>query len=313
MLVGTSDVREFDASIVITSRNRRDDVLRAVASCYAQEGVRLEVLVFDDASDDGSAEAVQTVFPDCRVYRSTEREGYIVNRNRGFRESVGRVVFSLDDDAYFSDVRTARGVLRSFDDETVGAAAIPYVEPLARRSASSIRVPFRANAGDELRSYVGCSHAVRRSAALSLGGYREVFVHQREEADLCLRLWAAGYRVVCADSPPVVHMVQRKANDPRVLYYGGRNLVIHEGLNAPMPDVFWRLGIGAFNYLRYEPGLGGLGIRLRALADGCRTVLRERHQRQAVPVPLYRRVRALPGHGPGELSGDAPPAVGTVG
>ncbi|MCC7334732.1 MAG: glycosyltransferase family 2 protein, partial [Pirellulaceae bacterium] len=95
---------EVAASVIITSRNRCADVLRAVASCFAQQGTTLEVLVFDDASDDGTVDRVRQTFPNCRVFGNTERQGYIINRNRGFLEARGPVVFSLDDDAYFSDV-----------------------------------------------------------------------------------------------------------------------------------------------------------------------------------------------------------------
>ena len=96
-----------DASVIIVTRNRREQVRRAILSALAQVGDP-EIIVVDDASEDGTADAVRTEFPTVRVHRSNERRGYVSQRNLAAQMSEGTVVFSLDDDAEFSDPQTVQ-------------------------------------------------------------------------------------------------------------------------------------------------------------------------------------------------------------
>lgn len=292
------ECEELDASIVLTTRNRRDDVLRAIASCMAQENVNLEVLVYDDASDDGTASAVLEAWPQCRVFESDERKGLVVNRNRGFWDSRSAVVVSLDDDAYFSaEDSVARVVARFAEDDRIGAIAIPYIEPLKRRSLSSLANPFEEPAGSELRSYVGCAHAVKRDVALKLGCYREFFVHQHEEREFCLRLRAAGWRIIYGDGAPIVHMVSPNREQNRVIRYAGRNQILTEFLNAPFPDVLFRVISTTLGLMRYRFSLRNLHVRGAAIWSGLSDSFRYRSLRKPVNREFYRAHRRLPSHG----------------
>lgn len=288
----------MDASIVITTRNRREDVIRAVDSCIAQRGLRFEVLVYDDASDDGTVEAVRDRYPTCRVFESASRTGYIVNRNRGFRDAIAPYVFSLDDDAYFSSSDTVARVVEWLSaDETIGAIAIPYIEPYDKRSLSSLHRPFLERPGAELRSFVGCAHAVRRDVALTLGGYREFFVHQHEEREFCLRLRAAGWRIAYADTLPIVHMVSGKREPKRITRYGGRNQILTEFLNAPFPDVVVRILRTSIGLVKYRFSIKELPLRISAIGAGLLDAVRYRKYRKPVNREFYKAHRRLPSHG----------------
>jgi GT2 family glycosyltransferase len=294
-------------SIVITSYNRREEVLRAVASSFAQDYPGLEVLVYDDASEDGTVEAIRSEWPTCRVFPSTVRRGYIVNRNRGYRDARGAIVFSLDDDAYFTrSTIVARTVAMFGSDPTIFAVAVPYVEPFERRSLSTRTRPCVAAAGDHLRSYVGCAHAVRREMALALGGYREFFVHQGEERDLCLRALDAGYRVVYGDSEPVAHLVSGNRDRERMSFYGARNQLLFNWLNVPMPQMLARMPWDTMAMLRYRFSWADLPHRLGAIASGFVECGRRRHERRPVSPATYRRFRSLPSHGPRDWEGTVP-------
>ena len=100
-----SNTAQPAASVVITSRNRKDDLLTAIDSCLHQS-VPVEILVYDDASTDGSADAVTQKFPSdqfphVRVFRQETPTGYIVLRNRGARDARTNYIISIDDDAVF--------------------------------------------------------------------------------------------------------------------------------------------------------------------------------------------------------------------
>lgn len=287
-----------DVSIVITTRNRRAELHRAIESCYAQRDCSFEVLVYDDLSDDDTVASVKDAWPRCRIFESDSQRGLVVNRNRGFRDARGRIVVSLDDDAYFTSTDTVSQIVKAFNgDHTIGAIALPYIEPMSRRSGSSLAKPFSAVAGIDLKSYIGCAHAVRRDVVMELDGYREFFVHQHEERDLCIRLRAAGWRIVYGQSEPVVHMVSPSRDNYRVMFYGGRNQILTEFLNAPMPDVVWRIARTSVGFLVYRFSLATVPVRARAIGIGLWDCIRFRRYRRPVGRKFYREHRRLPGHG----------------
>jgi len=225
------------ASVVITTKNRREELLRAVESAIAQRGL-LEVVVIDDGSTDGTAEELQKKFsvfsfqspgkqpattdlrlaiapeaplpatnysppvttglPVLRLIRHGESRGLIVRRNEGAREAKGDVIFSLDDDAVFSSLFVVEQTLRDFSHPRIGAVAIPYIEP-HKANREMQRAPTREDVWITA-SYIGTAHAVRRDVFLALGGYREHLVHQGEEGDFCLRMLAADAAQLMTDS-----------------------------------------------------------------------------------------------------------------
>ena len=296
------------ASVVITTFNRLEDTLRAVASCYAQDYEALEVLVFDDASEAAIGKAVQAKYPQARCFINIECKGYIVNRNRGFLEARGKYVFSLDDDAYFSEADIVRKTVAMLEaDAELGAVAIPYIEPLDRRSLSSLRAPCTCVAGEGVRSFIGCAHALRREVVLSLGGYREYFYYLREEQDLSLRLHGAGWKIEYGIARYVVHMRSPQRDNNLSFFYGIRNQMLYTFLNLPLvvmiPRLFWE----PMQMLRYRFSFSGLPVRLRGVLAGLVEVIRHFGDRNPITLAAYRHLRSLPTHGAEKWNASPPP------
>ncbi len=286
------------ASVVITTRNRCDDTLRAAASALAQS-VPVEVLVFDDASEDETVEALCKALPEVRVFAQKERSGYIALRNRGFREARSEIVFSIDDDAYFTSEGTVESVLALFErTDDLFAVAIPFWEPLQRQSQSSRKFQGEVHSpGDQVRSYIGCAHAVRKRMVLDAGCYREFFEHQGEERDLCIRALDQGYRILYADCAPIVHMVSPRRDSDRQLYFGVRNTLLFDMLNAPFPDVVIRSVFDSAQLLRYRFSLRTLPIKVRALVSAVDVFRKHAELRAPVAGNTWRTWRRLRTHG----------------
>ena len=284
------------ATLVIVTRNRRDHVLRALRSCRAQTHTALEVLLFDDASTDGTTEAVRSEFPSVRVFRQETQRGYIVLRNRSFREAQGEYVFSLDDDAYFTDPETVARTVALFEScPRAAAIALPYVEP-SRTDASRLLTHIP---GDRrLSNYVGCAHAVRKLVIDALGGYREFLVHQGEERDLCIRLLDRGYDIIYGETGPIVHLYSPNRDPQRVSFYGVRNTLLFNWLNVPQPYVFPRLAIDSLQLLLYKPGWKATFQRFVYLLAGWGACVQHVFRRRPVSRQTYRLFRSLPRHGP---------------
>ena len=225
-------------SIVIATRNRKVDLLRALESCFAQSYGPLELLVFDDASDDGTESAVREAFPAVRYFRQLESIGQVSLRNRGFQEARGRYVFSIDDDAYFSDRSIVSAVVEFFESapETVAVVAIPFVEPRPSNSWHGVAGVYdpTKNGARELRSFVGCAHALRREPVVKLDGYRSCFgFGQGEERDLAIRLMQAGFSIVSVPTKPIVHVPNPTRDLARLAFYSVRNTLLFDFLYVP--------------------------------------------------------------------------------
>jgi|tagenome__1003787_1003787.scaffolds.fasta_scaffold20986716_5 glycosyltransferase involved in cell wall biosynthesis len=86
-------------SVIIPTRNRRELLLRALRSVLRQREVMLSVVVVDEASTDGSAEAVHRLGdPRVHVVRHESARGVSQARNTGLQQVESRWVAFLDDD-----------------------------------------------------------------------------------------------------------------------------------------------------------------------------------------------------------------------
>lgn len=287
------------ASIVITTRNRRDDLSHAVRSSLSQS-VPVEVLVIDDGSTDGTAEMIRANFPTVRLERSENSFGLIVQRNRAARLAMGDIIFSIDDDAIFTSPLIVAQTLSEFDHPSVGAVAIPYIEPrkspIVRQKAPSTEDTFITD------TFIGTAHALRKDIFQKLGGYREHLIHQGEESDFAIRMLEAGYVVRLGNADPIHHMESPRRDLRRMDFYGRRNDILFAWHNVPMRYLpVHMLGttlhglVTAFYARRFRKMLQGV-------AYGYIACFRWWMKRRPVPRQIYRLHRSLKKHGPLALS-----------
>lgn len=83
-------------SVVIPVRNGAATIGRCLAAAFASDYRRFEVVVVDDASEDGSVETIAT-FP-CRLVRLPRHGGVSRARNAGARAASGELLFFIDAD-----------------------------------------------------------------------------------------------------------------------------------------------------------------------------------------------------------------------
>ena len=278
------------ASIVITTKNRKDELRRALISARNQTGVS-EILVVDDGSTDGTYEMVAHEFPSVWILRSEQSHGLIVQRTRAAKLVTSPIIFSIDDDATFSSGTIVETTLKEFEHPLVGAVAIPFVDvnrsPTVRQLAPH---PSRVYAAG---SYIGTAHAIRRDLFLTLSGYREILVHQGEEEDYCIRLLDAGYITRLGNADPIHHFESPRRSWIRMDYYGARNKILYAWQNVPFPYLSGHLAITTVKTLFHSLEPSRFWTRLRGVAAGYRLCFSGRTGRNPVSRLTYRISRDL--------------------
>jgi glycosyltransferase involved in cell wall biosynthesis len=234
---------------VIVTRNRCDEVLRAVASAVAQRG-DLEVLVIDDGSSDGTPEAIASAFPSVRLERFSSSEEVVARRNLAAELASAPIVIGIDDDAEFTSPEIALQTIRDFDDARVGAVAIPFID-LPRDETVRQHAPS-PDGVYVTQQFCAAACAVRRELFLGLGGYRTVLEHQAEEPDLCLRMLASGHVVRLGRGEPVRHYGSPKRDPDLMWFRGSRNDIFFAWHNVPTS----RLPVYLAKQTLYELTLG---------------------------------------------------------
>ena len=230
-------------TVAVCTRQRPEELRRALRSLAAQRPPVAEILVVDNApADDHTRRLVAEEFPAVR-YLIEPVPGLDFARNRALRAAAHDVVAFLDDDAV-ADPGWAAAIGRAFEaGERVGVCT-GRVEALAletdgqrlfeanggfSRGLTSIRLP-----GDAVRRDAalhgrrapliawavsvgsGCSLAVRRSAALALGGFDEALdlgavLPGGGDHDMLWRVLCAGHEVVYEPEALAWHEHRREA------------------------------------------------------------------------------------------------------
>ena len=93
-----ADAEPLTASVIICTRDRPDDLRKALLAASRLDLKSHELIVVDNAPSSNASERVVKGFPRARYVREP-RPGLDVARNRGVREATGEIVAFTDDDA----------------------------------------------------------------------------------------------------------------------------------------------------------------------------------------------------------------------
>ena len=239
----------LDVSVVIVSYNVREHLLACLESVCASlraGGLRGEVIVVDNASRDGTVEAVESAYPETVVIVNRENRGFAAANNQGIRRSRGRVVVLLNPDTRVEGDALPQLVRFLEENPVVGVVGPRLVYPDGRTQPSRRRFPtlltgflestvvqdywrdnrvlrqyYVADRSDDERQevdwLVGACLAVRREAIQTAGLLDERFFLYSEEVEWCWRIRRAGWRIVYLPDAMVYHHESTSAGQEPIL------------------------------------------------------------------------------------------------
>jgi GT2 family glycosyltransferase len=231
------------ASIIFVSYNTRAltlNAIQAVLRSVKRAEFGYEIIVVDNDSDDGSADAIERRFPDVNVIRSDSNLGFGRGNNLGADSARGEVLFFLN-----TDTEIESGAIERLYDYLIAGSArgvvgptLVYPDGSRQRSIKTFPTVWRIfceffwldrsglavlsgpydNGADPGRAGVvevvhGAALMIRRNLFENVGGFDPEFFMYYEECDLCRRVWDAGSTVSFVPEARVVHFEGASSSD----------------------------------------------------------------------------------------------------
>lgn len=209
----------MNTTIVICSKDRKEELRRCLQNCLLQTNSP-QILVVDDGSSDGTAEMVRDEFPMVQIHQMAENVGLINARNFAANLVKTKFICSIDDDAFFSHPDIVFETEKRFDQADIAAIAIPVVQVHEGQRLHQSATP---NSRSFTRQFIGTAHMLDVAIFKEMGGYAPYLFRQEEELDFAIRLFRSGYKIRMSWGAPIIHEESRHRNESLIRYYEARN------------------------------------------------------------------------------------------
>ena len=226
-----------ELSVCIVNWNTREDLEQAIASVLESDpGLNREVIVLDNASEDGSADMVRERFPDVVLIESEKNLGFAKGYNGTARRASGRYLLILNPDTLVRSGSFKR--LIDFLDSHEDAAAVGprllnsdgtiqyscrrFPKPMAavlrntvigrilprnRSTRDYLMADWDHDTAGEVDWVSGAAVCIRPKAWAEVGGFDEGFFMYAEDMDWCLRARKAGWKIYYCPDAVIVHRI----------------------------------------------------------------------------------------------------------
>jgi hypothetical protein len=256
-----------DLSIIIVNYNVKEFLQNLIHSIYkAAQKITFEIIVIDNASNDGSVEFIKEKFPAVKLFANNKNLGFSKANNIGLKASQGKYILLINPDTLVSE-DTFDKMIRFFkDNPEAGLAGCKILNPdgslqlACRRSfpgpwtslckvtgLSSIfpksRLFARYNLTylDEDQTYEvdaisGSFMIFTREVFEKVGGLDEQFFMYGEDLDFCYRVQKAGFKVLYVHSTQIIHYkgesTRRSSLDETKIFYSAMQLFVKKHLSG---------------------------------------------------------------------------------
>jgi GT2 family glycosyltransferase/lipopolysaccharide/colanic/teichoic acid biosynthesis glycosyltransferase len=276
----------MDLSIIVVNYNVRDFLENALVSLEKALDARLadgraiagEIIVVDNASDDGSVELLRKKFPHVHLIVNEQNLGFARANNIALGQSNGRYVLLINPDTVVQE-DTLKVMIDFFDaNPDVGVAGCKILNPdgtlqlACRRSFPTPWASFTKTTGlsslfprtkifgrynltylnpdesYEVDAVSGSFMMVRRSVYGQVGGLDESFFMYGEDLDWCYRIQNAGWKIYYLHKTQIIHYkgesTKRSDIDEVKRFYDAMQLFVKKHLSGSfLVQALLRMGI----------------------------------------------------------------------
>lgn len=206
-----------EISVLVISYNTRDMTLACLRSVQAETTVPYELIVVDNNSPDGSAEAIADDFPEITLLAETENHGFAKANNIAAARARGEYLLLLNPDTVVLDgaIDKLLAFAKQRPEALIWGGRTLYEDGSINRTSCYQRMSlwsvfcqtsglaglfpkseiFRSESygqwdrGNERQVDIvtGCFLLIKRTDWETLGGFDPAFFMYGEETDLCLR------------------------------------------------------------------------------------------------------------------------------
>jgi GT2 family glycosyltransferase len=211
----------IDASIIICTANRCSSLQKTLISLKQSSYRKLEVTIVDASDDTDVEQLVSKLKPDYGFkinYFYVSQKNISISRNVGIKNSIGEILFFLDDDAIAPPdwVEKSMDIYQKYGQNCAGVGGTVrdmtrpnqplqfhhgitniYSNTIAIRETNSSN--FNDPKGPWFNGLMGANSSYRRHCLTEINGYDEFFEYFLDETDVCLRLIRAGYEIHYSD------------------------------------------------------------------------------------------------------------------
>ena len=215
-------------SIVIVSWNTCDLLKKCLESIINfTKDIPYEIIIVDNASQDGSCEMVQSKFPSVILIRNEENVGFSRANNQGIKKAKGEYIALLNSDTYITDNSFFNMIDFMKKDSNIGICGPKILNPdlspqptrtdqykpidaflkilgLYNYKRESARMNY--NKIQDVEVIGGCCMIFRKSVFDAIGLFDESYFLYNEENDICLRARKTNWKVVFFPTSIVYHV-----------------------------------------------------------------------------------------------------------
>ncbi len=228
---------EIDMTLVIVSFNTRDILFRCLGSIkkHTQE-ISYEVIVVDNASEDGTVNAVVELFPEVVVIANEDNRGFSAANNQGIVASRGKKIALLNPDTLLTE-NSFKKIIdfleRHSDFSILGAGIVdennqpcPVRLWEDRPQDAAMKILGKYDPANELKRMgpklareakviSGCCFVMTRDLVESIGLMDENYFLYNEEDDLCRRARKNGKKICFYPETSVQHLLGQSTHQDR--------------------------------------------------------------------------------------------------
>jgi len=203
-------------SVVIVSWNRKDDLEESLNRLKKQTYKKIEIIVVDNNSKDGTPDMIKNKFSSVRLIEMPQNIG-IKAYNIGMNRAKGSYLVILDDDSFPAEDAIEKSVRILENNPRIGVIAFHMKDYFTKQSLT-------AGWGSEVTSFWGCGAIIRKEVLDKVGYYPEEFFLYHNEADLAIRIIDAGYSIRYYPDIVGFHKIKAKHKSSyRSVYFSTRN------------------------------------------------------------------------------------------